>query len=471
MTRHLMPEIEIPGGAFIFADARAVALGEVRADFQTEAEAIVANADGEDRELTDDELARMEEIDGEVARLDRQIAARALTRVAKPGRRTTPEPTDARSTARTPARQPGARATVSPVPKDANAARTFGFDSFGQFAQTVINASMRDGDDRQTALDRIVNATTTYGNEGTGGEGGFLVPPDFRSQIWDKVLGEASLYSRVQQFVTGGNSLTFPKDETTPWDTSGGVQAYWGGEGDAKTPSKPLFTMQQLRLNKLFCLVPVSDELLQDAPGLESWLRAKAPLKMNARLNTALVRGNGVGKPKGFLAANSLVTVSKETSQVADSIVYNNILNMWMRMYAPCRANAVWVINQDIEAQLMSLAFPAATGTVVPVYLPGGSIAGSPYGTLLGRPVLPVEAASTLGDKGDISLVDFSQYMGLTKGNDIQTDVSIHIYFDQDLTAFRFVLRVAGEPLWGSSVVPENGNMSRSWAVTLEDRA
>jgi HK97 family phage major capsid protein len=89
----------------------------------------------------------------------------------------------------------------------------------------------------------------------------------------------------------------------------------------------------------------------------------------------------------------------------------------------------------------------------------------------MGRPVVPVEAASTIGDKGDIALVDWSQYMGLTKGRDIQTDVSMHIYFDQDLTAFRFVLRVAGQPLWGSTITPENGSLTRSWAVVLEDRA
>lgn len=475
----LMDEFHVPAGLLILADAGAVVarLGEQRLDAQTEMEAIVNQAAEEQRDLTDEELDQVEELEQKIGKLDRQIAAHNATQNARQsaGRRTRSDaptqPTNARPAPGLPAPR-----SVQPVPaqaKNQNEVNNFGFRSFGDFAREVYAASAgEDGRPRdQKAFERIVNVTTTYGNEGTGSDGGFLVPPDFRSEIWKKVMGEASLFARVQQMVTSGNSLTFPKDETTPWDTSTGVQAYWGGEGDQKTPSKPAFTLDTVRLNKLYCLVPVSDELLQDAPGLESWLRAKAPEKMQARLNTALIRGNGVGKPKGVLTADSLITITKQVSQNADSIVYQNIVDMWTRLWAPSRGRAVWIVNQDVEGQLMTLAFPGVNGNVVPVYLPAGGLSGSPYATLFGRPVVPVEAASTLGDKGDIMLVDWSQYMGLTKGQDIQTDVSIHIYFDQDLTAFRFVLRVAGQPMWGSAVTPENGSMTRSWAVALEDRA
>jgi hypothetical protein len=38
-------------------------------------------------------------------------------------------------------------------------------------------------------------------------------------------------------------------------------------------------------------LVPMTDELMEDAPALDSYLRAKAPQKMVSKLNTAIVRG------------------------------------------------------------------------------------------------------------------------------------------------------------------------------------
>jgi len=477
---HVMPDFpEIPAGLIVYgitndAQDRLVALREEQADAQAEAEAIVAAADDDNRDLTDDEAKTVAELKSQIDRLETQITARAaVVRAPSPGRQTRPEPETNRGARGNQTPAPRRGNTVPASPKNRNDEATFGFGSFGLFAQTVRVAQVGKGADGSDARERLHNATTTFGNEGTGGDGGFLVPPDFRNQIWTKVLGEESLVSRTEQLVTSGNGLTIPADETAPWDTSsaGGIQAYWESEGGVKTPSKPAFEAKNARLNKLICLVPVTDELLEDAPGLESWLRAKAPVKMTSKLNTALIRGTGVGQPLGVLTAGSLVTISKETSQNADSIVAMNISKMWNRLYAPLRRNAVWLINQDIESQLDFLAFPdAAGGHPVPLYMPAGGLSASPYSTLKGRPVIPVEATSTLGDKGDIILTDLSQYMTLTKGRDIKTDVSIHLYFDQDITAFRFVLRITGQPMWNNVITPQFGSMTRSWAVTLEDR-
>jgi glycine cleavage system H protein len=78
---------------------------------------------------------------------------------------------------------------------------------------------------------------------------------------------------------------------------------------------------------------------------------------------------------------------------------------MWTRLYAPCRQNAVWLINQDVEAQLMQMAMAVGTGGV-PVYMPAGGASQSPFGTLFGRPVVPIEQCSALGDVGDIVFAD-----------------------------------------------------------------
>ena len=60
---------------------------------------------------------------------------------------------------------------------------------------------------------------------------------------------------------TSSNTITFPKDETTPWASSGGLQAYWDGENDQLTQSKVALKEHTLRLNKLTALVPVTEEL------------------------------------------------------------------------------------------------------------------------------------------------------------------------------------------------------------------
>jgi HK97 family phage major capsid protein len=241
--------------------------------------------------------------------------------------------------------------------------------------------------------------------------------------------------------------------------------------------------MGALRLSKLMALVPISDELLSDASGLESWLRAKAPGKMAAKLNTAIVAGTGVGQPLGIIpgyaaVGASVVQVSKATSQPADTVWMTNIESMYARMYAPWRRNGIWLINQDIEPQLAGMAFQASGATSllpgtnpVPAYLPPGGLSNSPYATLKGRPVVPIEACAAIGDLGDIIFVDLSQYWALTKSGGIQTDTSIHLYFDQALTAFRFIFRVNGQPAWSSTITRQNGSSNElSWAVALQAR-
>lgn len=434
-------------------------LTNLRADVTAlteEREKIIAAADQADRDLTDDEVTRVEEIGAELEAKAKQIKIReSVANSRKPGgRQSAPEPTQNGN---------GERFVTQPR-RDLGAKG--GFKSFGEFALETHKAS-RPG----AVLDqRMVAAATTYGNEGAGADGGYAVPAEFRREIWQKVLTDDNLLMRTDQLMTGSNSLTIPKDETTPWQSSGGVLAYWEAEAQQVTASKVALDSATVRLNKLMALVPMTDELLADAPGMDSYLRSKAPSKMLSKLNTAIVRGTGAGQPLGILNAPSTITVSKEGGQTADTINYKNITNMWSRLYGPCRRNAVWLINQDCEPQLLRMAFDEAATDKFPVYLPANGAAGSPFATLMGRPVIPVEACSTIGDLGDIMLVDLSQYMSLTKGNDIQTDVSMHLFFDQALTAFRFIFRVAGQPWWNGSISPQYGTATRSWACILEAR-
>jgi HK97 family phage major capsid protein len=87
----------------------------------------------------------------------------------------------------------------------------------------------------------------------------------------------------------------------------------------------------------------------------------------------------------------------------------------------------------------------------VPVFLPAGGASGSPYMTLLGRPVVPVEQLPKLGDAGDILLADMSDYIGIDKGG-LESDTSIHLQFLYDEQVFRFRYRFNGCPYTNSPV-------------------
>ena len=442
--------------------ARVVEINDRLEEIQAE-----LDADTNDGDIADETATEVETLTAELVKLEKQIKIREQL-AQKPtgqGRRSQAEPQN-----RNEPLAPGSRQ----VPAQArNQDPRWGFRSFGEFAVTVRAAG---GDaPNETAFNRLQNALTTYGNEGTGADGGFLVPPEFRREIAQKVMGEESLLSRTDRQVVSGNSMTFPMDETTPWG-SNGIQAYWEGEGKQKQQSKPELGTNQVRLSKLIALVPVTDELLEDAPAIDGYLRKKVPEVMTSKINTAIIRGTGVGQPLGILNSPGRVTVPKSTldspSQPADSVWFENITAMYSRMYAPSLPRSVWIINQSILPSLLTMKFDTQGDVAIPVYLPANGAAGAPYGTLMGRPIVPVEAASLVGDEGDIIFGDLSEYLTITKGQDIKTDISIHLFFDYDVTAFRFVFRVAGQPWSKAAITPQQpGAPTYGRFITVADRA
>jgi HK97 family phage major capsid protein len=300
-------------------------------------------------------------------------------------------------------------------------------------------------------------------------DGGFAVPPDFREEILRKVQVESPLFGFTDQQTSTSNSITFPKDETTPWQASGGIRVNWTGEATLIPQSKAALGEDTVKLEKLSALLPVTEELLEDAPALGRYLSAKVPEAIGFKIDDAIINGTGTGQPLGVLASPALLTIAEETSQEADTIVFMNIVKMWAAMYGRGQNRAIWVTSPSVATQLMTMAFPGA-GTAVPVYLPPNGLADSPYAKLLGRPIVVSEAAATLGDQGDIILMDPTQYMTVTKSIGLRADVSMHLFFDYDVTAYRFILRVGGKPWWSGPILGKDGVREYSAFVALAER-
>jgi HK97 family phage major capsid protein len=349
----------------------------------------------------------------------------------------------------------------------------WGWRHYGDFARAVRSGASKGGS-VDPRLQRGEQRATlgTYSNEASGTDGGFAIPPDFKAEIATILTAEESLLSRTDQQTSSSNVFTIPKDETTPWGTTG-VRAYWEGEAAALTQSKLALEISSLRLHKLSVLVPVTDELLEDAPSLGNYLSRKAPMAMRSKVDTAIVGGSGSGQPLGIIGAPGTIAVAKEGSQTADTVERLNVEKIWTRCYAEWRSRAVWLINQDVETQLMRMYGIDTESTPLgtwPIYLPPGGYSASPFSTLLGRPIIFTQACETLGDLGDIVLADLSQYLTVTKTGGIRADISIHLWFDQDTTAFRFILRIAGQPWWAAAMAARDGSTTYSPFVTLAER-
>jgi len=88
---------------------------------------------------------------------------------------------------------------------------------------------------------------------------------------------------------------------------------------------------------------------------------------------------------------------------------------------------------------------------------------------ILTRPCVFTEKTEPLGDKGDIMLCDFSQYVvGLRSG--MQFETSIHVHFTTDELLSRIIERHDGMPLWGEALTLEDGSTTVSPFVILGSR-
>jgi HK97 family phage major capsid protein len=444
--------------------------------------AIQAKADAEKRDLSTDEQKELDAVLGEFDAVEADIKRREKivameTRVSEPEpRRSQPGPTN-----HVPPKAPAPRAAEpagdglrNTRPSTLEERQRWGFRDMGDFCRSVKNAVVNPAGMDQRLIQNA--ALSTYGAEGVGADGGFAVPPEWRAEIMLMVEGETSLLSRCDQQRVSGNSITFPTDETTAWQTTGGIQTYWDGEAAAITQSKPQLKDVTVKLHRLTALVPVTEELLEDAPAMAGYVTRKAGEKLAFKVNDAIVNGTGAGQPLGVMNAPCTVSVAKESSQTAATVHATNIAKMMARLPASSYPNAAWLINQDVVPQILALGFPITTaaGTASgggALYLPPNGIAtGSPYGSLLGRPIVVTEACATLGTVGDIILADLSKYLAVVKGA-LRSDTSIHLWFDQNTTAFRFVLRMNGQPWLSAAIARKNGSNTLSHFVTLATRA
>jgi HK97 family phage major capsid protein len=281
-------------------------------------------------------------------------------------------------------------------------------------------------------------------NEAMPSQGGFLVTPDIASGIYQNMWGEGSLLRFFNPINVSGNGLTVHAiDETSRADGSrmGGVQGYWMAEAAEKTATKPKFRDINLKLKKVAALMYATDELLEDATALESWIMNNVPNELRFKVEDAIINGDGVGKPLGILGSGALVSAVRTD---ADQIDVYDITRMWAsRLTGP--TDYIWLISPTIAPQLYTLAITN------PVYLPPGGFSGAMYGSLFGRPVVETEYNPGLGDLGDIMLVSPSAYAFIAKGG-VQAASSIHVKFVNDETAFRFVYRCDGQPLLASAI-------------------
>ncbi|WP_054030599.1 phage major capsid protein [Desulfatitalea tepidiphila] len=304
--------------------------------------------------------------------------------------------------------------------------------------------------------------------EGTGSAGGFSVPDPLAAQWLDESLQNEIIRPRATVWPMTSSTRTVPGWDGK--DQSGGL--LYGGfameflaenaEGTAQDGKLRSITFKAHK-GAIFC--NISNELREDGQGFESQLEMAMKKSISLGLDYHFINGTGAGMPQGILQNPAKIEVAKESGQSADTVIFENAVNMFARMYPAGRSKAVWLANETTIPQLLTMSIAIGTGgSRVEVFKESNG-----QFTLLGRPLIFTPNLPVLGDAGDLVFVDLSQYaIGLRK--DLRLEKSNIPGWTNDLMSYRVIVRVDGMGTWNTYISPRNGD-SLSWCVTLAERA
>lgn len=411
------------------------ALGRVRA--------VEARAESEGRDLTELEAAQVQDQLDAVAGFRSDIEAhKPMGRITAPNR---------------PSASYGTRRDRA------------GFSDLGEFARAVHTSHVGGGTDPRL----IANAAGMQ--VGVGADGGFYVPPDFRTGLVDASLQAEAIRPRATLIPMASGVTTLPLFDTTARNSGiAGLEPEHAGEGDTGTDQKAKTRLVSLTARKLMVLVPTTAELIEDGGEAFTMLLQKYIVEsLSAKLDDLFINGSGAGQPLGIVKSAAAVTVAKESNQVAATIVPENLAKMSARLAPGSWSNAVWLASPSVVSQLFLLVQKvqnAAANDFVGGFGPGWLTADPTNGiTLMGRPVVVSDRCQQVGTVGDIILADLSQYIvGIRSEARLQVDNSVG--FKSDEIYFRLTMRVDGMPLLVAPITPRKGTDTLSPFVLLATR-
>lgn len=139
----------------------------------------------------------------------------------------------------------------------------------------------------------------------TGPDGGYLVPTDIEYMILSRIAGLSPIRSIASIQALGGPTL---RKAVSP---TGAVNG-WTADAAPSNVADPNF-LQNLDFPtaELYCQPAATQTMLDDpAVDVESWISSEVERAFAAAEAAAFVTGNGINKPKGFLAYPTVANAS-----------------------------------------------------------------------------------------------------------------------------------------------------------------
>lgn len=335
------------------------------------------------------------------------------------------------------------------------------YRSFGEQLIDIKKAALGYGP--SPALEKVQRSILGM-NTQTGADGGYAIQVDFANRIFDSIVEQSEILSRIDRYQVSANAnevFVTMVNETTTENVFGGIKAYVVEEGAQIPTTKPALRQFRLGLKKIAALAYVTDEQMRDAQFTGSLLERGFALAI-ARLREKMVIDNVV-------ANGGTTIIAKESGQDAASVVGKNFLKMRNALISTSRRNAIWTMHPDVAAELPEMYLSGAH-TDKFIYMPENGISVAGYDRLFGREIIESDYCSALGTKGDILYWNPFEYLEIFKGG-VEAATSIHVAFDTAQMAFRAISYVNGMCKYDKGITLVNSQTQRASYVTLATRA
>lgn len=348
---------------------------------------------------------------------------------------------------------------INPFPGYTNARSTDngGFENIGELFNAVYRFR-KEGvrDDRLEAL----RPDTRQQSMGTGSEGGFALPEQFRPEIWQAATQQGIVRPRATVIPAGDPpdaKLIMPAlDQTGAQNNFGGITFTHSGENVTLVETDMALRQVTMEPKKIAGYIVTSNELLNNWSASSAVISGMMAKAMAAQEDYDFMRGSGINQSIGFINSPAAIGYNRAG---ANGVTFADVYGMLAR--AKMGNPLVWLASQTIIPQLagMTDAGSHAVWTGSRADNLTGAAQAMPS-TLFGFPLFFCDRLPALGTKGDLNLVDLSYYL-IKDGSAMRVDLATELLFLTDRSIFRITWRVDGKP-WLTEPLTLEGDSSQT---------
>ncbi len=303
-----------------------------------------------------------------------------------------------------------------------------------------------------------------------GASGGYLVPQQLRDSIMAAVVEDAIIRPRAKVVKMDSATLLLPLPDATTAPSAagiayafGGIQMQWTQEAATRPETEPKFRQIELRAVDLAGEAFVSNPMMEDAVGIESWLFDLFAKSIAWYEDFAFIRGSGVGQPVGMLNSGALKTITRSGSGAFAAADLSGML----KAFLPASwKRGIWINSNSLWDKIVVLA---TSGWQMNQPVSEANPAkGYPFNILAGLPQYTTEKLPAIGTTGDIMLIDPGLYV-IGDRQAIEIDVSSDepTAFQKNQSIWRVIERVDGQPYFSKVITLQDASTTVSPFVCL----